>query len=348
MSPTAAASAISPEALKAQIAILHEYADVSNIGVLICVFLFGIFVVQLYIYTTGKSFNTDSIGLKLLVAWVFACEVTHTGLVLTYYIPNLHESRLNPMHLLELSKPLSFAYWLSGVMGGTVQSFYAFRVWRLSRMWWFSILPLTGSIARVVVASIALNYALKLDNILVFFDSYSWTLKGVFAASVGVDLLITGSLCAILYSRRDKGQTYTRKLIDKLIVWTIETGMVTTIIAVLMLAFILVGPVIPGLVHTYPNFFSLSLLISLNTRDGLRTALTSSHRGPTSSISVTKISTAGATKHGLSDSLALQTFARPAEVAVDTETYEHVIDITQNTARMSGDDRDSIKGPMAL
>ncbi|KAF4563055.1 hypothetical protein EYR36_003492 [Pleurotus pulmonarius] len=48
------------------------------------------------------------------------------------------------------------------------------------------------------------------------------------ALSAGIDLAITVILCYLLYRRKDHDQT-TRcgKLLDQLIVWTIQTGLIT-------------------------------------------------------------------------------------------------------------------------
>ncbi|KZW01416.1 hypothetical protein EXIGLDRAFT_760908 [Exidia glandulosa HHB12029] len=268
-------ASVSPDqvaALQAEMALLDEYTLSSELGVLFSSALYGVFCTQVYIYWTSK--RDDSRGLKLLVSFVFLIETVHTVLLSVYLCQNNRKARYNPAALLELAQPLAYVYFTSGLMGATVQSYYAYRLYRLSGKLWLAILPWAGSAARLGLAAGGVAVTPRAPQIVEFMTRYGWCMRGVFGASVGVDVMNTTALCFILArSRGEKAET--TRVVDRLILWTIETGLITSVLAILMLIFTLIGrySLIPGFVHVYPNLFSLSLLISLNAREGLRQTL---------------------------------------------------------------------------
>ncbi|EJD44982.1 hypothetical protein AURDEDRAFT_124865 [Auricularia subglabra TFB-10046 SS5] len=223
--------------LKHQIALLNEYNTSSELGVLLCSMLFGVFVVQLYLYHTTK--RADSLGLRLLVVWVSLVETAHTVLLWFYFVQTGRRSRFNPLAAIELSPALVFVYFTSALMGATVQSYYACRLYRFSSSLPLAALPLAGSLARLglAVAGAVVSFHPGAATILEFMDRFGWCMRGVFVASVAVDVWNTAALCIILARRRSGQLKATAAVIDRLIMWAVETGLVTSALAILMLVF---------------------------------------------------------------------------------------------------------------
>ncbi|KAL4265198.1 hypothetical protein AB1N83_002830 [Pleurotus pulmonarius] len=122
---------------------------------------------------------------------------------------------------------------LNSFTGPLVQAYYIFRIFRLSSsraapyLCWLATfasfaIQLATSIGLTQTKSVNVQWKLRWD---------SWYIASM-ALSAGIDLTITAILCYLLYRRKDPDQT-TRcgKLLDQLIVWTIQTGLITSIFA---------------------------------------------------------------------------------------------------------------------
>ncbi|KAI0325088.1 hypothetical protein GY45DRAFT_1375019 [Cubamyces sp. BRFM 1775] len=100
------------------------------------------------------------------------------------------------------------------------------------------------------------------------FDKVAWMTSAAFGAAVVIDLLLTGTLIITLQKSRT-GFKRTDSLIDVLIIYTINTGLLTGIFSVLSLIFALVSP--DNLIYSAFNIiatkcYANSLLAVLNSR----------------------------------------------------------------------------------
>jgi len=95
----------------------------------------------------------------------------------------------------------------------------------------------------------------------------SWSVSAV------NDLIITVTLVTILIRQKSYAQKRTVALVDKLVAWTIETGMLTSASGIIMLfCFITMRDnfIFVGVFFIEARMFSNSLLASLNSRKRLR------------------------------------------------------------------------------
>ncbi|KAF7334667.1 hypothetical protein MVEN_02297200 [Mycena venus] len=109
----------------------------------------------------------------------------------------------------------------------------------------------------------------------VFLTEWGWLFDTVWAVSAVNDLLIAGTLVFLLYQRRNQSLERTAAVVDKLIQWTIETGVVTSISSIAMLGVFLsmrFNFVWMAFFVVIPRLFSISLFASLNSRAALRLA----------------------------------------------------------------------------
>ncbi|KAH7099302.1 hypothetical protein BKA62DRAFT_621497 [Auriculariales sp. MPI-PUGE-AT-0066] len=196
-------------------------------GILIASLFYGANLTQLYIYATAK--RRDPTWVVLLVGWIFCLDTVHTGFIWAWLFEKtvLDAADITKTLLVfEINDALAFSVLLSGAIGASVQSFYAYRIARLARHSWFSILPWAGCLARVVLGVVVAITARKAKTLDLFLADHLWTLQGILAVGVGVDIYNTVVVCILLARQRD-GMEITSTMISKLSLWTIETGSLT-------------------------------------------------------------------------------------------------------------------------
>ncbi|KAJ7233015.1 hypothetical protein C8J57DRAFT_1382627 [Mycena rebaudengoi] len=244
-----------------------------EIGVLVSCVLFGVTTVQVYIYYT--RFPDDSRFLKGLVVFVWICETAHavclvdllyTFTISYYALPELLLGAIPgpkslPQQPFSLAS-LRLAYTASSRFGS--MSLPRGCTFPASSGSWHLLL-----VGRIVICATSLRAA-SLQSYLM---QWGWLLTTNWCISVACDFVITTTLVVVLHRRRSQALKKTAALMDKLIGWTIETGMLTSAASIFMLAFF---------VSMKDNFvwiafyalgtrlFSNSLLASLNSREALR------------------------------------------------------------------------------
>ncbi|KAJ7867157.1 hypothetical protein B0H13DRAFT_1897677 [Mycena leptocephala] len=195
-----------------------------EIGVLVSYVLFGVTTTQTYIYYS--RFPDDSRKLKALVAFVWSCTLR------VYDIDYAHPERILG------TPPISFTVGIvfSGVIGASVQAFFSFRIYGLSKTLYIPILTWGMSFLRLVLSAVIFFEALGVAAVDVSEVKWQWLLTATWSISAANDLTVTATLVVLLYRERRNAHTRTGPLVDKLILWTIETGMLTSSASVVMLA----------------------------------------------------------------------------------------------------------------
>jgi len=201
----------------------------------------------------------DTIHQALIIHTVYAYVVSNWG---------------NTAILGELVPTLLIEVLFNGLTAFLVQSFLATRVWRLSNgnIW------ITGLIGCLIIGefgcilaytAISLQYETFVQ--LTQLKTLSITVN-VLAASG--DVLIAGTLCTLLHSSRT-GFHRTDTIINKLMIFSVNTGLLTSLCAVASMVSILTA----GRTFIYIAFFicmgrlyTNSLLATLNARKSIRQA----------------------------------------------------------------------------
>ncbi|KAF9442461.1 hypothetical protein P691DRAFT_681470, partial [Macrolepiota fuliginosa MF-IS2] len=237
-------------------------------------------ILQVYFYYTHQ---TDSWSIKLLVGLVMFFETIHQVLIIhtVYAYLILHYGRPEMLNRLVCLSP-KVEVLFNGFTALMVQSFLTMRVWRLSnrRLW------LTGIAALLVAGEFGTSFyeprtvfhSLRLETYteLAHLKSLSIAVNALAAAG---DLLIATTLCIILHQSRT-GFQRSDTMIKKLIVYSVNTGLLTSLCAVASL----VSIVLAGQTFFYIMFFfcigrlySNSLLATLNARKNIRAAADGIH-----------------------------------------------------------------------
>ncbi|KIM82189.1 hypothetical protein PILCRDRAFT_820556 [Piloderma croceum F 1598] len=246
---------------------LNNTVGALEIGVQISTFLFGILSCQTWIYY--HRFPKDSIISKLLVALIWFLELGHTISVShSIYIITVVDSD-NPLKFISVPKSLDVGILFSAFIGPIVQAWFANRVRKLSGKlyvpiicWFLSFLRLAATIAAGVEALLA-------TSVITYVAQFRWLLTFILAVGAAVDVIIAAALCFHLKQHRATSFQRTIKLINQTMIWTIETGLVTSVTAVVMLICFL------AMQHNFvwisiftflAKLFSNSLLAALNAR----------------------------------------------------------------------------------
>lgn len=227
--------------------------------------LFGVLCLQMYIYFL--SFPRDSIYVKSLVYGLFAVDCLQTAMT-THNAWHFLSRGWGDLAVLGdpgwswIAVPL-----FSGIVSCTVQLFFSWRIWKLSRSWWLPGIIACVALAQGISACVSgiwfaiINDITKISSL---FPSATVWLGG----SALADVMITISLVSYL-AKANSGFSQTDDVISKLIRMTVETGAVTATAATAELILFLVYKtnnlhMIPAL--ALAKLYTNTLLATLNAR----------------------------------------------------------------------------------
>jgi len=246
---------------------------VVEMGVFFSLVLFGVVAFQGYVYFC--SCHSDKAGLKLLVGCVLFFELCHSvSFCHAIYYFTVVLAGVPELDKAANSYSLSLTPVFETLITVLVQAFFAYRIRLLSGRLHISLVCWSLCLLRLI-SGMALAAEAFLDvprepDYFQLQDNYGWIITAALTVGVVQDLIICVSLC--FYIR----QLYTpynlpksEKLIHRLIVWTIQTGLITSIISVAVVVsfqtmkhnFVWIA------LYTFlAKLYSNSLLVSLNAR----------------------------------------------------------------------------------
>ncbi|PBK90117.1 hypothetical protein ARMGADRAFT_1014751 [Armillaria gallica] len=237
------------------------------IGIIVSSCLFGVACTQTWYYYTRYS---DGIILKALVGTILILEVLHLafGSYAIYYHVILHYG--DPAALAEWTWPVSLIIGITSLIALLVYLFYARRIYYLSN----HNIPLVAvvvipSFCRLGTSMCVTGYSLHLKYFVLFDRGTMASLaRASLVLYVVTDLLVALLLCYFLHSSRT-GIKRTDTLINKLIVYAIHNGLITSVADIFVIVFNIAYP--KNLVYLsvdliVANLYSNSFLATLNTR----------------------------------------------------------------------------------
>ncbi|KAJ6484652.1 hypothetical protein C8R45DRAFT_998917 [Mycena sanguinolenta] len=241
------------------------------LGLVFSGILYGISVLQTALYFT--RYQRDPRYLKALVLTTLVLDTLHMVLIIHvvyhYLITNYYEA-----------PTLQIVVWSiavealpTGLTATLVQLFYAFRVYRISDksiILTAFILLLIGATSACGIAwvVIALGEPHTYDRL----RRLSPLAVSINALSTAADVIITTMLCFVLHRSQTKSladQTF----LNRLILITINTGLLTSLCAVAALVAIVYSPntlIYAGFYFCIGRLYSNALLASLNARNVIR------------------------------------------------------------------------------
>ncbi|KAL1949744.1 hypothetical protein VTO73DRAFT_8625 [Trametes versicolor] len=225
---------LDPFASLPQIPALDNTYGAGLIGTSVGFMLFGLTVHQVYRYF--RLYPTDPAYMKIYVAALLIVETFH--IIFYFYLITKY---LQPGAFLIPVWSINTVPFATGVVAVLSQAFFVHRVWligpRFRPFVAISILLLCLELGFATAATIE-TYVRPL------FTSY-WKVTWVFSASFGiamvVDTILTGVLITVLHRSRT-GIKRTDSMIDLLIVYAINTGLLTGVFNMLTFIFAFLYP----------------------------------------------------------------------------------------------------------
>ncbi|KAJ3731017.1 hypothetical protein DFJ43DRAFT_442804 [Lentinula guzmanii] len=241
------------------------------VGLIVSATLYGATILQVYLYY--RNYPKDARFLKVLVFTLCIFDTMQLVLCVTALYWYLITNYNNPSVLDQLTWSMELQTDCNGVIALLVECFFARRVWLMSsNMYLVTIIVILAAIHFVLgivftVDSFRLVTNTEFGNLIV-----RWVTSAGIGSAAAADVIIAGALCFYL-SKSRTGFKKTDSLISTLIVYSLTTGLITS----------LIGVVIVVTFATMPNdyiwlaFFWIdgkcyvnSCLAALNSRESLR------------------------------------------------------------------------------
>ncbi|KDR69702.1 hypothetical protein GALMADRAFT_77361 [Galerina marginata CBS 339.88] len=223
------------------------------IGIGFNAILLGVMCTQVYLYYSSLRRSVDPLWIKIFVACLFFCDIINTA----FNFAGLY------IGLIEHYGQSSNIRLFKGLIVAAVQFFYAWRIFKLTRSWVFPLIILATSVMGGVGAIITTVKVVLVPSLAELENSK--VVLGIWLASEALaDVLIT----VILVTHLRTGMKQTDLLIDRIIRITIQTGMITAVVAALDLFLYLFDPTGLHLIFNYMlcKLYSNSLMSTLNSR----------------------------------------------------------------------------------
>lgn len=243
-----------------------------QIGIVISSFLFGITTLQAFFYYI--NYPKDALYLKCfsVVVWIlelggmiFAGHLLYSAAITPY--------RENPL-LMFLDPPYQILATIlaSNMSGCVVQLYFVERVRRFTKLLWIAIIcwtlilyTFTGTLVIVVVAfkSGLVEYTLH----------WRWLTISGLIVSATVDIFVAIMMCWNLGRQRGSLFRQSATLVDKIIMMTITTGLMTSLVAVTAAVLTVTLPyhlIYLGVYICLARVYANSYFASLNARHNLR------------------------------------------------------------------------------
>ncbi|KAI0667833.1 hypothetical protein C8Q78DRAFT_951675, partial [Trametes maxima] len=175
----------------------------------------------------------------------------------------------NPTALLSGVWSLRLVPIVTGLVIFVCHSFYARRVYLIGGLY----RPLVAGVVRPPIFPSLKAFIMRrfIQPSFASWSQFTWLISAGFGCAVGADLILTSTLICVLCRSRT-GFKSTDSMIDVLIVYSINTGLITGIFSLLSLIFAVVAPnnlIYIGLNMVSTRSYANSVLAVLNTRRSL-------------------------------------------------------------------------------
>lgn len=251
---------------------------VFEVGALMVMFLTGIATLQVWNYF--RDYDDDPKSVRLMVIFVYGADVLHTALLChsLYHYTIIKFGQFLDLQTIVWS--LEATIPMAGVVAFVVQTYFCVRIQRITG-WIAAGVCWILALARLILDCF-LTQEVAGAGVFVILQAKRAKTLGLGTLIVGAvsDVLIAGFMCMGLLRARS-GFARTDKLLDKLVAYTIGSGLLTSIVALCeAVTFgVLSNFVFLAFYCILPKLFSNSLLASLNERSYTRRDLSNKNYG---------------------------------------------------------------------
>ncbi|VDC00698.1 unnamed protein product [Peniophora sp. CBMAI 1063] len=284
------------------------------IGTILNVLLYGISLTQTFFYVS--TFKQDRWILKALVFVIFVADTMNSVFDVVYIYDALVLHYDDPAAIATANWVFATDPAMGSLIASMVQVFFAWRVKVLTGNVWVAILLYLGAVISGL-GGVAVSIAIGIVPNWLEFQRFEAPVIVWLVTSALVDTTITGFLTYHLRKHRT-GFQRTDDVLSKIIRLTVQTGLITSVWAIVDLAVFLAIPTGLHLIFNFPlaKLYSNSLLSSLNARSSLNGGTTS-----TSENRVAQQKSPHAGRMGPEQMVSFTNSVRP-EVYIDVESHE--------------------------
>ncbi|KAI5122851.1 hypothetical protein M0805_003145 [Coniferiporia weirii] len=278
--------------------------------------LWGAGTVQMYYYYT--KYTKDATWLKLHVFGVWAVDTAHQALIIQANYIYLVKEYANVAYLAHFENSLLNSIILTAFICAQVQIIFLMRIWRLSKRNYY----LTVTVGVLVTAQFV-------STCVYYGKAYRFTefveLETIFTITRTINVLtaladtsVAAALVYLLHTSRT-GFKSSDTMISRLIAFTVNTGLITSVCAIMSL---ITGVVFPATFIYILFYLSISrlyvnsLFATLNSRDSIRTGV---HNDSTSGTGMNSFSMSNVRGQASRQQVL---GARMVNIKVNTETIQ--------------------------
>ncbi|KAJ8473038.1 hypothetical protein ONZ51_g8118 [Trametes cubensis] len=268
--PSNSSSAASPLAGLPPIPALDNTFGALLIGTFVGLIQYGWTAHQCYRYY--RMYSADTWILKTLVTAVLVLETFHSVLCMHICYYYLTTNYFNPLALQKGVWSINLLGVITGAVIITSQSFFLRRVYLIGR----KFRPLVAFAALLLIGELGFSTAVTIDTFLhpsLHTSDQAWMNSAGVGMAVLADTILTAALIFSLHRSRT-GIQRTDSIIDLLIMYAINTGLVTGIMNMLSFVFALAMPnnlIYAGIVIVATKLYANSMMAVLNSRRSLAT-----------------------------------------------------------------------------
>ncbi|KAK0245234.1 hypothetical protein EDD85DRAFT_11095 [Armillaria nabsnona] len=195
--------------------------------------LYGVLLVQFYLYYLQCNNRRE---VKIFVWLLFVVETTFAAFsnIAAWNTFSKDWGNTDALYGIDWSgKPLMP---LNGFIALMAQSFYVWRIWKLTRNYWTCIIIECIAVMQCTVAFYVGIAAVSRKGVIQDLRSENPMISLWLVSSAACDLMITASIVCVLWRARAHLKIRsTSKVVTKLIRYTIETGLITSLVVILQL-----------------------------------------------------------------------------------------------------------------
>ncbi|KIJ64042.1 hypothetical protein HYDPIDRAFT_112568 [Hydnomerulius pinastri MD-312] len=235
-------------------------------GTLATMLLYGIFCMQTFYY--ARNYTEDRKAIKWLVACLWVLESAHTALTVHFIEYYLILNFNNESALDYVVWSMGAAYFIGFLVAWAVDICFVWRIWQLSKQMWICIALATLATVRTGFGLGNCTFSFRYPAIKEFHAKVFPTMVVGWTLSAFADTLIAVALCYYLHKNRS-GMRRMEHIINRLLLYSINTGALTSLFAILVIIMFLAFPatlVFVAFVQVQSKLYAISLLASLNSR----------------------------------------------------------------------------------
>ncbi|EDR06567.1 uncharacterized protein LACBIDRAFT_300118 [Laccaria bicolor S238N-H82] len=242
------------------------------IGTLFSVFLFGVVTLQTHLYFT--QFREDHWSTKALVGGIWLLEVGHT-IAICYEIYHATIVLYGRPDKLTQFPALGATLTIGGLITLLVQGFFALRVWKVlpDPFRYVGLVCGLASFARMIGSTFLSYQGITTPSAAQYAVQWKWLITTLLVGGAIIDVTIAASMVYYLHKSRKNAFSKVARLLDRLVAYTIRTGLLTSVSAVaLLICFLSIPETLIWLaLYTFlAKLYSNSLLSALNERREMR------------------------------------------------------------------------------